>query len=573
MMTIEEKAKRYESALERCRKLYNEAKANEYTSDIEDYETIFPELRESEGERIRKELLNYLYDVHDDDEERARWIDWLEEQAEYLENYDEAEKEKGNFVGDSFIKCHANFLDFKEGNTYWLEYVGDDKYIVRSDNLLGKTYHITPRQLYTIFKKQTWLEKQGEQKPADKVEPKFHEGEWIVYKNDICQIVKREEGCNKLVTVFGIEKELVNERNLSTARIWTIQDAKDGDVLAYRGEQWIFIYKERKDETLIEYYALASEKGLTINDVALTVLLSCIVPATKEQRDLLFQKMKEAGYGWDDKDKELKKIIDEKQIKKNLQDNSFRRMFEQNPAWSEEDEEYINDLIGVFDGQQYQAHSDEEIVKWLKSIRLPYNKEWDENDEEMLRSIIATCELAEQDRDSSPARHLLEMQLDWLKSLKERVQPQTKQEWNEEDAKALDRISEILVDASEVKNWWKEYRLIERDEMIRLTDFLKSIRSQNVCAYNPYKEVVESIAEMCKHYDKTTDLQDFYDNVKVKCKDSKEYDSLYPQSQWKPSDEQMKALDIAIRCGVQLGTWEEDALKSLVEQLKKLMGE
>ena len=27
-----------------------------------------------------------------------------------------------------------------------------------------------------------WLEKQGEQKPADKVEPKFHEGEWITFK-------------------------------------------------------------------------------------------------------------------------------------------------------------------------------------------------------------------------------------------------------------------------------------------------------------------------------------------------------------------------------------------------------
>ena len=27
-----------------------------------------------------------------------------------------------------------------------------------------------------------WLEKQGEQKPVDKVEPKFHEGEWVVIK-------------------------------------------------------------------------------------------------------------------------------------------------------------------------------------------------------------------------------------------------------------------------------------------------------------------------------------------------------------------------------------------------------
>ena len=32
------------------------------------------------------------------------------------------------------------------------------------------------------------------------------------------------------------------------------------------------------------------------------------LPATKEQRDLLFSKMKEAGYEWDSKKKELKKI-------------------------------------------------------------------------------------------------------------------------------------------------------------------------------------------------------------------------------------------------------------------------
>ena len=46
---------------------------------------------------------------------------------------------------------------------------------------------------------------------------------------------------------------------------------------------------------------------------------------------------------------------------------------------------------------------------------------WSEEDEEMLRSIIATCELTEADRDSSPARHLLEMQINWLKSLKQRM--------------------------------------------------------------------------------------------------------------------------------------------------------
>ena len=95
---------------------------------------------------------------------------WLEKQGEReLENYDEAEKEKADFVGDGFIVCHADFLDFKEGKTYWLEYIGDDKYNVRSDNLLGKTYHITPCQLYTVFKKLTELEKQGKTLDPDEV--------------------------------------------------------------------------------------------------------------------------------------------------------------------------------------------------------------------------------------------------------------------------------------------------------------------------------------------------------------------------------------------------------------------
>ena len=126
-----------------------------------------PELKEYEDERIRKEILNYI----DKATGCKRWVAWLEQQCKKeLENYDEAEKEKADFVGDGFIECHADFLDFKEGETYWLEYIGDDKYNVRSDNILGKTYHITPCQLYTVFKKLTWLE-YGEKNPTDKVEP------------------------------------------------------------------------------------------------------------------------------------------------------------------------------------------------------------------------------------------------------------------------------------------------------------------------------------------------------------------------------------------------------------------
>lgn len=120
-----------------------------------------PELKKPEDEIIRKKLLKMFNDMERDESilddyglDKLKTITWLEKEGKqkYV-NFDEAEKEKSDFVGDDFIKCYANFQDFKEGETYWLEYMGNDNYNVRSDNLLGKTYHITPCQLYTIFKK------------------------------------------------------------------------------------------------------------------------------------------------------------------------------------------------------------------------------------------------------------------------------------------------------------------------------------------------------------------------------------------------------------------------------------
>lgn len=143
-------------------------------------QSVFPELKENEGNRMREWCISHFRAcsrVAKDNPEYQEYLNnkvipWLEKQGEMdMESYKAAEDEKREFVGDGFIKCYADFQDFKEGETYWLEYVGNDNYNVRSDNLLGKTYHITPCQLYTIFKKQTWLEKQGEQKPTQEIEP------------------------------------------------------------------------------------------------------------------------------------------------------------------------------------------------------------------------------------------------------------------------------------------------------------------------------------------------------------------------------------------------------------------
>jgi hypothetical protein len=80
----------------------------------------------------------------------------------------------------------------------------------------------------------------------------------------------------------------------------------------------------------------------------------------------------------------------------------------------------------IYDDNHVPTFCDEDFINEYFNIVTEEKQDepksaWSEEDEEMLRSIMATCELAEQEHDSSPARHLLEMQLNWLKSLKQRI--------------------------------------------------------------------------------------------------------------------------------------------------------
>ena len=84
-MTIEEKAKAYDDALERAKEIHKTINP----VGQKDIEVIFPELAESEDERIRKEIRTYLHnELHNIDQltprtnEFERWIAWLEKQKE-----------------------------------------------------------------------------------------------------------------------------------------------------------------------------------------------------------------------------------------------------------------------------------------------------------------------------------------------------------------------------------------------------------------------------------------------------------------------------------------------------------
>lgn len=108
----------------------------------------------------------------------------------------------------------------------------------------------------------------------------------------------------------------------------------------------------------------------------------------------LFQKIKEAGYVWDEEVKELKKI-------------------EQKPAWSEEDEVKINRIVACLENLNV---ADNDIllkdVDWLKSLRPQL--QWKPSDEQM-KALLSEVEAWTK---GCPKQVILESLYNDLKKLK-----------------------------------------------------------------------------------------------------------------------------------------------------------
>lgn len=157
-------------------------------------------------------------------------------------------------------------------------------------------------EIYACNKVIAWLEKQGEQKPVDKVEPKFNLYDWVVTdKGDTVQIGAVNNGYYTLCNGMDFNMSYVDK----CWHKWTIEDAKDGDVLAVDNRP--FIYNGSKDEITVGAYCGFNEKHI-FSFAYDYVINRSITPATKEQRDLLFKSIADYGYDWDAENKKFKKI-------------------------------------------------------------------------------------------------------------------------------------------------------------------------------------------------------------------------------------------------------------------------
>ena len=284
-MTQEEKAKAYDKAINLIK---------DYNKDEEGFicvkpEKIFPELKESKDERIRKALIEvfsnrekYLIDQSFGDITVSEALAWLEKQGEQKVNYTTL-VETGNGGINALVtrELPTNGCD---------EQKPDDKIEPTDYNSIDPHFG----------------------KPIDKVEPKFKIGDWVIVTTNECeeirQIVRIEYFSN------GLPQYIFSDGlwfgNCSNVRLWSIKDAKDGDVLQLGIVTVIF--REYIGNENCKCYCSVCDGEFEIpsqEDDNNSYGYYNATPATKEQRDLLFEKMHEAGYEWDEEKKEPKKIV------------------------------------------------------------------------------------------------------------------------------------------------------------------------------------------------------------------------------------------------------------------------
>lgn len=302
-LSIEEKAMAYDKAIEKARKVYNNI-SPENSSVKKILEKAFPELKENEDEntdeKVRKALIKLVtnhasidlfieYDIHLDEA-----LSWLEKQGEQKSLNDVIkEVTKNKETAMSFLKsCGIMNANGELADEYKIEQGEKKSFDYESANIQQKDF-------------------------VPKVESKFHKGDWVVRGGTIAQILDVQEQYYVGLDING--KDFTSSRFLNDDKIhlWTIEDAKNGDVLASELCDSIILFRGIKDDN-IDFYCdydfskidipgdrFAVNNGQHYGNVEDS---KDFHPATKEQRDTLMKAMADAGWQFDFEKKEFKKI-------------------------------------------------------------------------------------------------------------------------------------------------------------------------------------------------------------------------------------------------------------------------
>lgn len=157
----------------------------------------------------------------------------------------------------------------------------------------------------------------------------------------------------------------------------------------------------------------------------------------------------------------------------NIKFQDYYELIEQKSFWSEEDEKILKELV-------------EEVKDQLDSVPSPDCM--DKEDEKVLKQ--------------------LNKWMNWLKSIKDRVQPQTKQEWSKEDKKYITHIIAVL------ESWDRDHLSSIPSVIPKCIDWLKYLKPNN---WKPSEEQLEAFEHFVRSIGESGYVSPYDNNTKLIC--------------------------------------------------------
>ena len=338
-LSVEEKAKAYDKALERAKKEWSNNLDNAYKNYRESLEIIFPELKESEDEKVRKSLFEYFKNRKDDGDADETWygisydeiLAWLEKQSDIIEN---------NML-----------LPFKE-----------------YDNLMD-SINKKKKEGYEAGYKQGLIDSKNDQH----VQPKFKVGDTIRVKNSLAEYVITDiyggcyHGKGWSLDIISADRsgdyELVEQNHAWSEEDEDYRQDVNAAVDNYFDEGlakelcgWLKSLKDRVQPQPKQEWSEEDEKGL---GNALWAIQQARTIA-KDENDM--------GNLWY-----------AERFLKSLKD---RVLPQPTQEWSEEDKEMFNTALDMIEWYSGKNESKSRAVSdWFKSLKERYT--WKPSDEQM----------------------------------------------------------------------------------------------------------------------------------------------------------------------------------------------
>lgn len=395
-----------------------------------------------------------------------------------------------------------------------------------------------------------WIEEQ-----KSSYQPKFKVGDLVVHDiSDGRKVVRQIVNMTNKSYILNGEcfntfyfNDLENDYHL-----WTIEDAKPGDVLA--GNECYVIFKEIDGlniKCFCTYHFMGYNPELYIDTLQNKTAFK---PATKEQCEALLKAVEKSGHIWDAEKLELRKIEEQKPITYN----------EKKIYWSEEDEKMVSGLVLIVENwynnqseKEKEYYGDCGYTSWLKSLkdRVQLKQEWkqentdDLTDFENVMMHIGGSFFGENAGLDPNDTNAIKEQANILLGLV------PKQEWSEDDEMIYQHCLTILHDYG-YDTWLKSFK--DRIQPNRGWSF------EDECNQAWVVEMLYGLEDEDKEYEKKCrDMAEWLKSLNNKC---------FPLKPKMWSEEDENFLKEAIKMIEMPGSWfkGKDLQNKIVNWLKSL---